>query len=399
VTPSIDLTGDVFKMEGAKPAIQSSTAVATTGITERSIVVGGAVTPMTTVNNVPIGRAVGNLLMVYVAQLRLPDDGGLRRNYNPDEDEAFDGLRDSIEQTNKCNIDPMLCEVTDEMVEIDGEQRPIVIVRAGERRFYALTRLGAPEALIRILPRNPEARMVTLVSLITNEMREPLSILDKAAVIAMLIDMYGLKQHVVAQHVGYSQPMVSRLYMLDRQPPLIKTYAANESLGLESIGALNRRFEDDPTLRELAARYIVQEGGRVSVSDLANQIAPPSGIAITGNLSIQDDIVVLTPIGLAAPKQREAALRLADDTPAKPLSYWKRGYPLKALPARILEHHHAVEISGTPSDVQVALRTLHTTALFQMVQRQETVDVAALEEAMLSDLEAIREALEKQPKA
>lgn len=220
----LTLTDDLFKLEGAKPVMGTDIVMTTmTGITERSMVMGAAVTPITQVNGVPIGRAVGTLLMVYVAQLRLPEDT-IRRGYDPNTDETFDTLRISIEQTDRCNLDPLLCEVTDEMIDVEGIARPIVLVRSGTRRYHVLTQIGASEALIRVLPRDADARIVTLISLIANEMREPLPVLDQADIIAMMIDEYGLKQQVIAQHAGYSQSKVSRLWTISKQPPLIKTY-------------------------------------------------------------------------------------------------------------------------------------------------------------------------------
>ena len=394
----LTLTDDLFKLEGAKPVMGTDIVMTTmTGITERSMVMGAAVTPITQVNGVPIGRAVGTLLMVYVAQLRLPEDT-IRRGYDPNTDETFDTLRISIEQTDRCNLDPLLCEVTDEMIDVEGIARPIVLVRSGTRRYHVLTQIGASEALIRVLPRDADARIVTLISLIANEMREPLPVLDQADIIAMMIDEYGLKQQVIAQHAGYSQSKVSRLWTISKQPPLIKTYVSNESIDFATVEALNKRFKEDVPQRELAARYIVQEGGSIGVNDLANQIAPPPGIAVTGRLEMRGDLVHLLPMGLAASKN--SALRLVSDRKDKleePIQYWKRGAPIKADPTRILKQHHAVIVQGTFEAPTIGVKSLHITQLLKMIKGSEMVDMAAFEEAVLSDLQAIQEGIEAMP--
>jgi ParB/RepB/Spo0J family partition protein len=388
----IDLQDDLFKPEGASPALQAGTSIAPVqGVAERSIVVGNAVTPMTAVNGVPIGRSVGSLMMVWVKQLRLPDDS-LRRSYAWESDTNFPELMESIRQTGNCNIDPILCEITNELTEVEGEQRPVLLVRAGVRRFWALTNLQAPEALVRVLPVESQVRMTTLVSLITNEMREPLSILDKADVIHLLLEDYGLRQHVVASYVGYSQSMVSRLNMLAIQPPMIKTFVSNESLSLGDLEQLNKRFREDEDLRELAARYIVFTQGKVSVNDLANQIAPPIGEP-TAHLSLNNDTVQLIPLGDQPGQQVPSpALRLTPEK--KGLPYWKRSMPLFAVPARIIQNHHPVQVTGSSDAPKVRAESLHIIQFLEQFKREREFDIAALEEAMLCDQEAIREALE-----
>ena len=392
------MNGDVFQLQGAAPALTvESTELVATGIRETSMVIAGAVTPITEVNGVPIGRIVGTMIMVHMAQLRLPANT-IRTAYDPADDETFPALKTSIEQTDRCNVDAMLCELTDEMIESDGKMRPVLIVRSGTRRWHVLSQLEAPEALIRVLPRDASERMIALVSLIMNEMREPLPVLDRASIVAMLIGEYGLRQHAVAQHIGQSQSTVSRLNTIAAQPPLIKTYVSNGSVGFEMVEQLNKRFKDDSDLRTLAARYIVQEGSRLSVNDLANQIAPVPGIAVTGRLEMRGDLVHLLPMGLAASKN--SALRLVSDRKDKleePIHYWKRGAPIKADPTRILKQHHAVIVQGTFEAPTIGVKSLHITQLLKMIKGSEMVDMAAFEEAVLSDLQAIQEGIEAMP--
>jgi ParB/RepB/Spo0J family partition protein len=323
----------------------------------------------------------------------------LRKGYDPDQDETFPALMESIRQTGG-NIDPLFCEATGDLMDEGGEKRPILLVRAGVRRYYALTRLGMAEALIRALPPDAEPKRVTLVSLITNEMREPLSVLDRADVVAMLIDDYGLKQHVIAQYAGISQPTVSRLNMLASQPPIIKTMVSNESLNLVEVEKLNKRFKDDPVLRGLVARYYVYLGGKEgdsSIDEIAYQVDPPPGISPAGHLSLQGEEIIFTP-RLPAPKQKpsEADLSLPLTPPKKPVPYWQRGKPLFAVPTRILQNHHPVQITGPLSAPKVTRESLHIIQFLEQSKRERAFDVTALEEAMCSDQEAIREALERQ---
>lgn len=385
----------LFSLEGAPPAITTTAIEPVRGMAERSIIMNGGVSPTTVIGGKQVGDPVASIIRVAVAQLSLPDDFRLRHDYNPDDDESFVSLRDSIHHTG-INVEPILCEATESMVDVDGERVPMLLVRSGERRYWALKRLQLPYAQVRLIPAESQAGATLLLSLIINEMREPLPQLDKCDIVAMLIDEYKMKQHTVSSYTGYSQSYVSRLNMASKQPTIIRSYLANGSLNIDVIEGINKRFKDDVAMREMAARYIVHQGlTGGQLADMLNSIAPPEGLPPSGylRLSAGGDVEFISPQGAVKAKPGQA-LRLVSDqrTP-----YWKRTTPMLATPLRITEHHHPVEVMGDKASPTVNVESLHITQLMEMLRhdRAKAVDVQALEEAYLSDLEAIREALGK----
>ena len=342
-----------------------------------------------------IGEPTWTATRVHLAQLYVDASFTARRNFGTNRDHANDEdflfLRGSIEQTG-INIEPMLVEVTGETVTIQDEAFPRLRVRSGVRRYWALVDLQKAQALVRVLPSEMEQREQLLLSLLQNEMREPLPILDRCDVVYALHREYGLKQHIIAQRVGYSQSYISRLCKAAEQPPRIRTYLSAGSLTLETVAIIAERIEDEQQ-RTLVAQYLVQEG-----------LSAPQARALTQELTAP--AIAGGPVAALVPPEQPGGAIVKHNlvgnilpTPPKPpkvTPYWKRGTPMQASPVRLLNHRHQVIISGTLEQTNVQVDTLLSRTFFKDLEKRHvtTIELESLEEALLSDLDAIREARE-----
>lgn len=350
--------------------------------------------------SVPVSgdRAIGDVqwvaVKVFMAQIVLEEEFVLRRNFGTYEDHANDDefklLKASIEQV-KINVDPMLVERTGRTIDLQGQKYPELRVRSGVRRYWALVALGFPDALVRVLPAELSEQERVLLSLIQNETRVDLSILDRCDVVYALYKHYRMRQHVIAARAGLSQGYVSKLIAAAEQPAVIRAFLSKGSLTLEKVYSL-KDIKDDDT-RVLAAKY-----------SILHALSAPKVDAMVAELAIPEELggpscVLLppaTPNGDVVKRSLVNGVTTDPAPKAKVVPYWKRNAPLRASPVRLLNNRHQVTLSGSLTNPSVTLDSLQSRRFFHQLDRQRatTVELEALEEAMLADLEAIRVALE-----
>jgi len=355
----------------------------------------GTALSLATAGGKVIGEPTWTATRVHLAQLYVDATFTTRRNFGTNRDHAEDDdfllLRGSIEQTG-INLEPMLVEATGETVTIQDEDFPRLRVRSGVRRYWALIDLQQAQALVRVLPSEMDQREQLLLSLLQNEMREPLPILDRCDVVYALHREYGLKQHIIAQRVGYSQSYVSRLCKAAEQPPRIRTYLSAETLTLDTVAILAERVSDEQQ-RTLLAQYAVQEAlTGAQVKTIAQEVTVP--LAAGG--PITELIAPERSGGVIIKRNLVGDLMPTPPKPPKVTPYWKRGTPMQASPVRLLNNRHLVIISGTLEQTNVQVDTLLSRTFFKDLEKRHvtTVELESLEEALLSDLDAIREARE-----
>lgn len=388
----------LFDFSNPTPSVIGTTPLETQVKPGQAVVVeGGIAVPLATQGGKIIGQPTWNATQVFVAQLYVDPSVTSRRNFGTnkdhEKDEPFLVLRSSIAAT-KINSEPMLVEATGETVTIQGAAYPRLRVRSGVRRYWALVDLQLPDALVRVLPSEMEQREQLLLSLLQNEMREPLPILDRCDVVNSLFREHGLKQHVIATRVGYSQSYVSRLCQAAEQPARIRTYLSAGSLSLDMVARLAEHIPNDEQLRTLVAQYTVQE-----------TLTGPQLKALTAELMVPEaaggPVVILLPPerpgDVIVKRSLHTDVVAASPKAAKVTPYWKRGTPLRASPVRLLNHRHAVRMSGNADHPVVHVDTLQSRTFFRDLEKRRatTIDLESLEEALLSDLDAIREALER----
>ena len=129
----------------------------------------------------------------------------------------------------------MICEASTkgEIVTILGEEQPLLYVRGGVRRYWALKKLGFAEALVRVLPPEVDQRERALMGLLQNELRQPLSILDRCDVVYMLDQVYGIKQRIIAKRVGYSPGLyLEACRSAQSNRPVLRSFLSRGSLTL-----------------------------------------------------------------------------------------------------------------------------------------------------------------------
>lgn len=386
----------LFDFTAPSTAVIQGTAMGDPGDVQQNVIVqDGQTIPVALAGGRIIGKPTWAPTVVSLAQLRLDPRSTIRPNYgtNADhqKDDEFLALRESIRQTG-INVEPILVETTTETVVIDGEVQPVLRVRAGGRRYWVLVDLGFSEALVRVLPDEVAEQDRLMLGLLQNEMREPLAILDRCDVIHTLCKVHGVRQHVVAKKTGYSQSYVSRLCQAAEQTPRIRTYLSNHSLTLEQVALLAERIDNDDE-RDTAAWWCVQEAlSAAQTKEMLNECHPPAELGEPVAALLPPSV----PGGLVQKRNLSNNLLTSGSNQSNgPKPYWKRGAPLAASPKRILQHHHSVMVSGTSKHPVVHVDTLESRTFFRQLERQKatTVDLVQLEEAMLSDLEAIRQAI------
>ena len=386
----------LFDFNAPTPAILTTSPLGNAAERGTAIVLQeGTALTLPTAGGKIIGEPTWTATRVHLAQIYVDASFTTRRNFGTNHDHQQDDdfllLRGSIEQTG-INIEPMLVEATGETVTIQGEDFPRLRVRSGVRRYWALIDLQQAQALVRVLPAEMEQREQLLVSLLQNEMREPLAILDRCDVVYALYREFGLKQHVIAQRVGYSQSYVSRLCQAAIQPPRIRTYLSAGSLSLDSIAVLAERLGDEQQ-RTLVAQYLVQEGLTVAQARaLTQELTTPA----SAGGPVAELIAPERSGGAIAKRSLVGDLMPTPPKTPKVTPYWKLNTPMQASPVRLLNNRHLVIITGTLQQTNVQVDTLLSRTFFKDLEKRHvtTVELESLEEALLSDLDAIREARE-----
>lgn len=151
-----------------------------------------------------------------------------------------------------------------ESIRESGLIQPLVVRRvndkyeliAGERRLRAVTRLGQTE--VRVVVHEATDREVAELTLIENLQRADLTPLEEAEQYHLLQTRFGMKQELIARHVGKSRVVVANMVrLLDLSP------VARELLDAKSITVghakvlLQLKDEDQQTL---AAQKVAEKG-------------------------------------------------------------------------------------------------------------------------------------------
>lgn len=159
--------------------------------------------------------------------------------------------------------DEQIAELAESIRE-SGLIQPLVVRRvgdkyeliAGERRLRAVTRLGQTE--VRVVVHEATDREVAELTLIENLQRADLTPLEEAEQYHLLQTRFGMKQELIARHVGKSRVVVANMVRL-----LDLSVVARELLDAKSITVghakvlLQLKDEEQQTL---AAQKVAEKG-------------------------------------------------------------------------------------------------------------------------------------------
>ena len=170
-----------------------------------------------------------------------------------------------------------------------GLVQPLVVRRvagkfeliAGERRLRAMRNLAMPEAKVVVMEATD--REVAELALIENLQREDLTPLEEAEQYRLLQTRFGMKQEVIAQHVGKSRAVVANMVRLLELAPACRDMLENGALSVGHAKVLLQL--KDETLQVNAATRVVKQGLTVRqteqlVKDILNP--DPARPAIVG---------------------------------------------------------------------------------------------------------------------
>lgn len=155
-----------------------------------------------------------------------------------------------------------IAELADSIRE-SGLMQPLIVRRvndkfeliAGERRLRAIRSLGQKE--VKIIVMEADDQEVAEMTLIENLQREDLTPLEEAEQYRLLQTRFGMKQEVIARHVGKSRAVVANMVrLLDLAPGALKLLEKGEI----SVGHAKVLLQiKDAEPQEKAAEQVVRK--------------------------------------------------------------------------------------------------------------------------------------------
>lgn len=165
-----------------------------------------------------------------------------RRHFN---EEQITGLADSIRERGL--LQPLIVRV------VGGKYELI----AGERRLRAVRSLGQPE--VKVVIQDATDLEVAEMSLIENLQREDLTPLEEAEQYRLLQSQFGMKQEVIARHVGKSRVAVANtIRLLELEEP-VKQLLENKGISIGHAKVL-LQLKDYPAQQIETAKRIAEQG-------------------------------------------------------------------------------------------------------------------------------------------
>lgn len=179
------------------------------------------------------------VLLVKVEDIE-PSPFQPRRTFN---DEQISELADSIRERGL--VQPLVVR------KVNGKFELI----AGERRLRAMKKLGKPE--VKVVMMEATDREVAELALIENLQREDLTPLEEAEQYKLLQTRFGMKQEVIAQHVGKSRAVVANMVRLLDLAPTSRTLLESGELSVGHAKVL-LQLKDDAQQSTAATRVVKQ---------------------------------------------------------------------------------------------------------------------------------------------
>lgn len=145
-----------------------------------------------------------------------------------------------------------------------GLVQPLIVRRvngkfeliAGERRLRAILSLGMKE--VRVVVSEASDQEVAELTLIENLQREDLTPLEEAEQYRLLQTRFGMKQEVIAQHVGKSRAVVANMVRLLDLAPKVRELLDNKEITVGHAKVLLQLKEEEQ--QEEAAAKVARQG-------------------------------------------------------------------------------------------------------------------------------------------
>ncbi|MDO5472422.1 MAG: ParB/RepB/Spo0J family partition protein [Akkermansia sp.] len=145
-----------------------------------------------------------------------------------------------------------------------GLVQPLVVRRvngkleliAGERRLRAMKLLGKPE--VKVVMMEATDREVAELALIENLQREDLTPLEEAEQYRLLQSRFGMKQEIIAQHVGKSRAVVANMVRLLELVPTARELLEKEEISVGHAKVLLQL--KDAAQQAAAATRVAKQG-------------------------------------------------------------------------------------------------------------------------------------------